>query len=185
MLLSSLFRKGLKALLLLAIAESAGAQTSPQAPLRQLGSDNYWIVLDECANRIVHFASAKLFVQLHAGSLTERQCQQYSRIAGDYADEFSALKRARLSPQGEFWNDVRMYSIKMIGAPGVPIPVHRTSMYWITTGSDAGDGELRRIVSLEIDEATSQLADETDNAPSAFIQYCGHSTEQPITKSKQ
>lgn len=52
---------------------------------------------------------------------------------------------------------MRAYSIAMIGAPGVPIPVHRSSNYWVTAGSEAEDLELRRIVGLEIDEAYSQL----------------------------
>ena len=48
--------------------------------------------------------------------------------------------------ESEFWNDVSMYSISMIGAPGVPIPVHRTSSHSVTTGSEAEDRELRRVV---------------------------------------
>ena len=62
-----------------------------------------------------------------------------------------------MSAQSSFWNDARLYSISMIGAPGVPIPAHRTSKYSVTTGSEAEDRELRRMVSLEIDESRSQL----------------------------
>ena len=38
-----------------------------------------------------------------------------------------------------------------------PIPVHRTSNYRVTTGSEAEDRNLRRIVSLEIDPASTHL----------------------------
>jgi len=69
----------------------------------------------------------------------------------------AAAKQAGMSDQNGFWDDVRDYSIRMIGPPGVPIPVHRASNHWVTTGSEAEDRDLRRIVSLEIDEASSQL----------------------------
>ena len=45
----------------------------------------------------------------------------------------------------------------VIAPQGVPIPIHRPSTYWVTTGSEAEDRELRRVVALEIDEASSQL----------------------------
>ena len=77
-----------------------------------------------------------------------------------------------MSAQSGFWNDVREYSISMIGPPGVPIPVHRTSNYWVTTGSEAEDRELRRIVSLEIDEASSQLDPTVEYLPSALNAEC-------------
>jgi len=131
--------------------------TEPQSP-PQRGSEEYWLLVDEFADRAVDFAHAKRFVQLHERSLTDRQCQQYSRIALDYGDQLAAVRRAGGSAESEFWNDVRVYSISTIGAPGVPIPVHRTSSYWVTTGSEAEDRELRRVVSLEIDEAQKPTA---------------------------
>ena len=114
-------------------------------------------MVDKFADAAVHFAYAKRFVEVHKESLTDRQCQQYSRISADYADELAGFRKAGVAAQGEFWNEVRAYSIAMIGAPGVPIPVHRPSNYWVTTGSEAEDIELRRILGLEIDEAHSQL----------------------------
>ena len=45
----------------------------------------------------------------------------------------------------------------MIGPQGVPTPVHRTSNYRVTTGSEAEDRDLRRIGSLEIDHASTHL----------------------------
>src|SRR5215467_3609618 len=147
-----------KVLLIFAPSVIAGTQT-PAAEgqsFPQRGTDNYWLVVDEFADHAVHFAFAKHFVQLHEGLLTERQCRQYSRIAADYVDELMAVKEVGMSAQSPFWNDVREYSISMIGPPGVPIPVHRASNYSVTTHSEAEDQELRRLVSLEIDEASSQ-----------------------------
>jgi len=144
---------------ILGVSVIAGAQTqaSEGASLPQRGSERYWRVVDEFADVTIHFAYAKRFAQLHEHSLTGRQCQQYSRIAADYGEQWAAVRRAGVSAESEFWNDVRVYSISMIGAPGAPIPVHRTSTYWVTTGSEAGDGELRRLVSAEIDSVSSQL----------------------------
>lgn len=149
----------LNMLLIIGASVIAGAQTQATEGglLPQRGSDKYWLVVDEFADRAIHFAYAKRFVQLHEQSLTDGQCQQYSRIAADYADQLAAVKQTGMSAESGFWNDVREYSISMIGPPGVPIPVHRTSNYWVTTGSKAEDRDLRGIVLLEIDEASSQV----------------------------
>jgi hypothetical protein len=128
----------------------------------------------EFADRAVHFAHAKRFAQLHERSLTDRQCQQYSLIAADYVDQLVAVKEVGMPAQSAFWNDVREYSIRMIGPPGVPIPVHRTSNYWVTTDSEAEDHDLRRIVSLEIDEASSQLLPTGQYSPLALRECLGH-----------
>ena len=162
-----------KVLMIFAPSVIAGAQTrATEGPsLPQRGSEKYWLVVDEFADRAIHFAYAKRFVQLHAGSLTDRQCQQYSMIAVDYADQFAAVKQAGGSAQIEFWYDVHVYSISMIGAAGVPIPVHRTSNYWVTTGSEEEDRELRRVVSLEIDEVASQFLT-SGYSPSALKPDC-------------
>jgi hypothetical protein len=151
----SVFPMFLMILSILGVSVIAGAQTQATEgeSLPQRGSEKYWLVVDEFADRAIHFAYAKRFVQLHERSLTDRQCQQYSRIAVDYGDQLAAVRRAAVSAESEFWNDVHAYSISMIGAPGVPIPVQRTSNYWVTTGSEVEDRELRRVVSLEIDEA--------------------------------
>ena len=155
MIFKSVFPKFVMSLSILGVSVVAGAQAKkPEgATLPPRGSDKYWLVVDEFADHAVHFAYAKRFVQLHERSLTDRQCRQYSPIAVDYGDQLAAVRRAGVSAESEFWNDVRVYSISMIGAPGVPIPVHRTSNYWVTTGSEAEDRELRRVLSLEIDEA--------------------------------
>jgi len=160
-----------KVLLIVAPSVIPGAQTlaTEGQSLPQRGSDKYWLAVDEFADRAVHFAYAKRFVQLHEGSLTAGQCQQYSRIAIDYRNELAA-KQAGMSAQSGFWNDVRAHSIRMIGAPGAPI--HRTTKYWVTTGSDAEDRELRQIVSLEIDEASSQLIPAGEYSPSTLKPDC-------------
>ena len=151
----SAFPKFLMILSILGVSVIAGAQTQATEgeSLPQRGGEKYWLVVDEFADRAIHFAYAKRFAQLHGRSLTDRQCRQYSPIAVDYGDQLAAVRRAGVSAESEFWNDVRVHSISMIGAPGVPIPVHRTSNYWVTTGSEAEDRELRRVLSLEIDEA--------------------------------
>src|SRR5215475_14465917 len=66
-----------KVLLIFALAVIAGAQTpAPEGPsLSSRGSEKYWLVVDEFADRAVHAAYAQRFVQLHEGSLTARQCQ--------------------------------------------------------------------------------------------------------------
>ena len=150
----SVFPKFLMVLSILGASILAVAQT--QAVERQSlpprGRQKYWLVVDEFADRAVHFAYAKRFVQLHEGLLTYRQCHQYSRIAVDYREELAAVKQVRVSDQSEFWNDVRIYSIIMIGPPGVPIPIHRTSTYWVTTGSEAEAAkcaELSRLKSMK------------------------------------
>jgi hypothetical protein len=152
------------------------AREVPALPPR--GSRTYLLVVDELADYTIHFASAKRFVQLHGRSLTERQCQQYWQIADDYADQLAAVKQAGASTQSEFWNDVREHSIGMIGPPGVPIPVHQASNYWMTTGSEAEDRELRRIVSLEIDEANSQLIRAGEYSPLALNLGCRNAGEE-------
>jgi hypothetical protein len=142
---------------ILGVSVVAGAQrqATEGGSLPQRGSEKYWLVVGGFADRAIHFAYAKRFVQLHEQFLTDRQCQQYSRISADYADQLAAVKQTGMSAESGFWNDVREYSISMIG-PGVPIPVHRTSNYWVTTRSKAEDRDLRGIVLLEIDEASSQ-----------------------------
>jgi phosphopantetheinyl transferase (holo-ACP synthase) len=164
----------LKTLLILGASVTAGAQTqaAERASIPQRGSEKYWMLLDELADRAIHFAYAKRFVHLHEGSVTDRQCQQYSRMAADYADKLAVVKQVGLSAQTGFWNDVRVYSTSMIGAPGVPIPGRRTGMYWVTTGLEAEDDELRRVVSLEIDEASAQLIPTGGYPPSALIGDC-------------
>lgn len=174
MICKSMVGRTVKTLLMLGASVIAGAQTqrAERASLSHRGSGKYWLVVDDFADRAVHFAYAKHFVQLREGTLTDRQCQQYSRIAVDYADEWAAVRQAGVSAQTEFWNDVRAYSISMIGAPGVPIPGRRTNNYWMTTGSEAEDRELRRLVSLEIDETSSQLIRNGEYSPPALNPDC-------------
>ena len=174
----SVFPKFLMILSILGVSVIAAGQTQATegASLPQRGSEKYWLVVDEFAERAVHLAYAKRFAQLHERCLADRQCEQYSRIALDYGDELAAVRRAGVSAESEFWNDVSVYSISMIAAPGVPIPVHRTSNYWVTTGSEADDRELRRVVSLEIDEVTSRLLPTSGYSPSGFnarLPNCG------------
>ena len=165
----------------------AGAQTQVMegASLPQRGSQKYWLVVDGFADRAIHFAYAKRFVQLHERSLTGRQCQQYSLIALGYGDQLAAVKRAGVSAESEFWNDVRVYSISMIAAPGAPIPGHRTGNYRVTTGSEAGDRELRRLVSLEIDDVSSQLVLTGGYSSSALNTTCLPADQEPIVKAQR
>lgn len=174
MIFKSMVDRFLRVLLILGASVLAGGQTQPgeRALLPQPGSEKYWLLVDEFADHAIHFAYAQRFVQFHEGSLTKRQCQQYARIADDYVDQLAAVKQAGVSAQSSFWNDVRLYSISMIGAPGVPIPAHRTSKYSVTTGSKAEDRELRRMVSLEIDESRSQLVWTAGYSPSALRPAC-------------
>jgi hypothetical protein len=172
----------LKILLILAPSVMAGAQTQPaeRQSVPPHGSEKYWLEVDEFADRAVHFAYAKRFVQVHGGSVTDRQCKQYSRIATDYADQLTAVKKTGMSTQNGFWNDVREYSIGMIGPPGVPIPLHRTGKYRVTTGSEAEDRDLRRMVLLEIDEATSQLVSASNpQCPSKVLRLADLSSSSP------
>jgi hypothetical protein len=187
MIFKPMFGRFLKMFLILGASVMAGAQTqaAERASLPQRGNEKYWLVVDEFADRAVHFAYAKRFVQVHEGSLTDRQCQQYSRIAADYADQLAALRQAGVSAQTEFWNDVRAYSISMIGAPGVPIPGRRTSKNWVTTGSEAEDHELRRIVPLEIDEASSQLIRTGRYSPSALKPDCRTAPQELTAKAER
>jgi hypothetical protein len=163
----------------------AQTQAAERESFPQRGSEKYWLVVDEFADRTVHFAYAKRFLEVYGGPLTPRQCQQYSRIAVDYADQLATVKQARVSGQTGFWNDVRSYSISMIGPPGVPIPLHRTSNYWVTTGSEAEDRDLRRIVSVEIDEASSQLVPTTEYSPSGLNPECRNAGQEPTAKAQQ
>ena len=174
MISKSMVARFLKILLVLGASVIAGAQThaAERASLPQRGSKKYWVVVNEFADGAVHFAYAKRFIQVHEESLTEREYKQYSRIAVDYGDQLAATRQAGVSAESEFWNDVRAYSISMIGARGVPIPGRRTSKYWVTTGSEAEDRELRRMVSLEIDEARSQLIRTGKCLPSALNPHC-------------
>lgn len=186
MILKSKARGSLKMLLILGASVIAGAQTQPterQSPSSR-GSERYWLEVDEFADRAIHFAYAKRFVQLHEGLLTDRQCTQYSRIAADYADQLGAVKQAGMFVPTGFWNDVREYSISMIGAPGVPIPIHRTSNYWVTTGSQAEDRELQRLVSLEIDNASSQLMT-GGNSPLALKPDCLPAAHEQAVKAQR
>jgi len=171
-----------RVLLIFATSVIAGAQTpaTEGTSLASRSSEKYWLVVEEFADRAVHVAYAKRFVQLHQGSLTARQCQQYSMIAIDYRDELAAGKKAGLSARSRFWNDVRAYAISMMGAPGVPIPIHRTSKYLVTTGSEAEDRELRRLVSLEIDNVSSQLMLTGGYSSSALKTDCLAGQDQTI-----
>jgi len=148
----------LKILLIVSSSVAGCAQTkaTDQQSLPQPGSKQYWLVVDDFADRAVHLAYAQRFAQLHE-PLTNRQCQEYSRIAVDYEHQLATVKQAGGSPESGFWNDVRNYSKSMIGPLGVPVPVRRTSNYRVTTGSEVEDRELLRILMLEIDEARSQL----------------------------
>jgi hypothetical protein len=160
------------------VVASAQTGTADRASFPQHGSEKYWLVVDEFADRAVHFAGAQRFVEVHGGSLTARQCQQYSRIAVDYGDELAAVRRSGLSAESEFWNDARTYSVNMIGPPGVPIPLHRTSNYWVTTGSETENRDLRRIVSAEIDEARSQLNPTSEYSPLALNPDCQEASQE-------
>jgi hypothetical protein len=187
MILKSVVGGCLKTLLILAASVPTGAQTkaAERASLPQRGIEKYWMVVDAFADRSIHFAYAKRFVQLHEGALTDRQCQQYSRIADDYADELATVRQAGVSAQSGFWNDLRVYSFRMIGTPGVPIPIHQTSKYWVTTGSKAEDDELRRMVSLNIDEASSQLIRRDRNSPSASTSDCRTAAHESTAKAQR
>jgi hypothetical protein len=162
----------------------AQSQAPAQPSLPRPGSEKYWLVVDEFADRAVHLAYAKRFVQLHE-PLTNRQCQQYSRIVVDYAHQLAIVKQAGVSPHNGFWNDVRMHSISMIGPPGIPIPFHRTSKYWMTTGSDTGDRDLRRIVLVEIDEASSQLTRRDGNLALLATLGCRTAVQEPNLRAQR
>jgi hypothetical protein len=165
----------------------AGAQTQAMegASLPQRGSEEYWLVVDEFADRAIHFAHAKRFAQFHERSLTDRQCQQYSRIAVDYEHQLAAVRRTGGSDESEFWNDVLVYSVSMIGAPGVPIPVHRPTNYWVTTGSEVGDRGLRRIVAVEIDEASSPSTRKDSKFASGLTSGCQTVAQEPTVKAQR
>ena len=70
----SMFSKFLMILSILGVSVVAGTQTQATegASLPQRGSEKYWLVVDEFADRAVHFAYAKRFAQLHERSLTDR-----------------------------------------------------------------------------------------------------------------
>ncbi|MBV8050395.1 MAG: hypothetical protein JOZ80_04355 [Acidobacteriaceae bacterium] len=178
----------LKMLLIVTASLLAGAQTqvAHPAPAAQLqhGNENYWRMVDEFADSAVNFAYAEYFAHVHEGSLTDRQCQQYSRAAVDYAQQLTAVRKVRVSAQTEFWSDVRAYSISMVGSPGVPIPGRRLGKYSVTTGSETGDRELRRIVSLEIDESRSKLNRTTEDSFSALESDC-QTAAQELTAAER
>jgi hypothetical protein len=106
-------------------------------------------------------------------------------VAIDYEDQLAAVRRAGLLAQGEFWNDVRAYSIKMIGQPGVPIPARRITNYWLTTGSEAEDSELRRIVSLEIDETSSHFNRTGGHSPSVLKLDCATPAQEQTASAQR
>jgi hypothetical protein len=174
MIFKSIVGRLLAMWLILGASLIAGAQTqaAERASLPQRGSEHYWTAIDELADTAVQFAYMKRFVQLHEGSLSEPQCRQYSRIAVNYAEQLAAVTQGGLSAESEFWNDARAYSINMIGRPGVPIPAGRSSKYWVTTGSEAGDRELRQVVSFEIEEGSSHLIRTGIQFPSVLQLNC-------------
>jgi hypothetical protein len=176
----------LKMFLILGAVVIAGAQTqtAERQSLPQRGSEKYWLMVGEFADAAVNFTYAKHFVQVHEGSLTDRQYQQYSRIAVDYRDQLAAVRQVGFSAQSEFWNDVRAHSISMIGASGVPIPGRRTSKYSVTTGSEVEDRELRRTVSLEIDESRSQVIRTTEYSRSALELDCRNADQKPTANAQ-
>lgn len=169
------------------VSLTASAQTQPaeRALLPQRGSGEYWLLVDEFADSAVHVAYAKRFMRVHEGSLTDALCQRYSRILLAYAGHLAAVKQAGVSTQSEFWNDVRAYSISMIGPPGAPIPGRETSKYWVTTGSAAEDRDLRRIVSLEIDQARSQMIRTAGRSPSAINSNCRPAPQELTAQAEQ
>ena len=182
-----MFGRLLKIFLVLGASVMSCAQTQAPAgqPLPQRGSEKYWLVVGQFADHAVQLAYAKSFLQLHEGSLTDRQCQQYSRVAVDYTDQLATVKQAGVSAQSGFWNDVREYLMRMIGPPGVPIPVHPTSKYWVTTGSEMEDSELRRIVSLEVNEASSQFTRTDRNSALALRSDCRTAVQDATVKDSR
>src|ERR1700755_2691305 len=112
MIFKSMVGRFLEMVLIVAASVSAGAQTQGTERLSfpQPGSENYWLLVDDFANSAVDFAYVQRFAQVREGSLAERQCQQYSRIAVDYANRLTELRKAGVSQESEFWNDVRLYS---------------------------------------------------------------------------
>jgi hypothetical protein len=84
---------------ILGVPVIAGAQrqATEGASLPQRGSEKYRLMVDAFADRAIHFAYAKRFVQLHERSLTDRQCEQYSQVAVEYRDQWATLRRAGVS----------------------------------------------------------------------------------------
>jgi hypothetical protein len=181
------FPKFLVILSILGVSVVAGAQTlaTKGASLPPRGSEKYWLVVDEFADGAIHFAYAKRFVQLHERSLSGLQCQQYSQIALDFADQLAAVRRAGVSAENEFWDDVRVFSNSMIGTPGAPNPVHRSTNYWVTTGAEAEDRELRRLVSLEIDDVSSQMTLTDGYSSLALKPGCLPADPEPTIKAER
>jgi hypothetical protein len=74
----SIVGRSFKILLIVAASLIAGAQTQSTQrashPLRS--SEQYWLAIDELADRVVRFAYAERFVQVHEGVLNDRECQQ-------------------------------------------------------------------------------------------------------------
>jgi len=73
----------------------------------------------------------------------------------------------------------------MIAPPGAPIPGHRTGSYWVTTGSEAGDRELRRLVWLEIDDVSSQLTLTGGYSFSTLNTGCLPADQEPTVKAQR
>lgn len=95
----------------------------------------------------------------------------------------TAFTQFGVSGESAVWKDIRVHSISMIGLPGVPIPLHRTTNYRVTTGSEAKDRELRRMVSLEINEATSPLVPIDEDSPSALRPSFPTLAREPTTRA--
>jgi hypothetical protein len=186
-MLKSVFLRFLMIFWILGASRIAGAQTQATegASLPQRGSEKYWLVVDEFADSAIHFAYAKRFVELHERSFASQQCEQYARIALDFGDQLTAFRHAGVSAESEFWNEVRAHAISMIGAPGAPIPTHRTANYWVTTGSEAEDRELRRLVSLEIDNVSSQLTLTSGYSSSPLETDCLPADPGPTVKAQR
>jgi hypothetical protein len=183
MIVKSTLTKLCKMVLIVCASVVASAQThaAERAFFPQRGSESYWLLVDQFADSAVNFAYATHVVRVHEGPLTERQCQQYSRVAVEFAQQLSIVRRTGVSAHNEFWKDVRTYSVSMIGAPGVPIPGDRISKYRVTTGSEAEDRELRQIVWFEIEESRSHMTRTAEYSPSAQKLHCGAAQELTAT----
>jgi len=75
------------------VTASAQTQAAERASLPQHASEQYWLMVDELADGAVHVAYAKRFVQVHEGSLTGLECQQYSHILVAYTRQLAAVRR--------------------------------------------------------------------------------------------
>jgi len=135
------------------LVSTAQMQQILRTSVPQRNSDEYWSVVDEFADTTIHLSTAKHFLEMHGGLLTDRQCAEYSKYAVGYDSRLAMLEQNGIAANDAFWSDLRTYSSQMIGQPGVPIPGHRVSTYSITTGSKPEDDDLRRLVSWQLDEA--------------------------------